>query len=137
MRIGGVRRCWPRRQGSGVFVCDAVKLLISNGAKLNARQGQGASCLHEAAYWGQPKMVEFLLKEQHVDPNVRARNGQTALHHAMSSMISGQLEHNEPYMACLKLLLENGTNPDLRWNRWNALQMANSNGLDEAGKLFH
>lgn len=115
---------------------DAVKLLISNGAKLNARQGQGASCLHEAAYWGQPKMVEFLLKEQHVDPNVRARNGQTALHHAMSSMISGQPEHNEPYMACLKLLLENGTNPDLRWNRWNALQMANSNGLDEAGKLF-
>jgi hypothetical protein len=115
---------------------DAVKLLIANGAKLNAAQAQGAVCIHEAAFWGRPKMLEFLLKEQRVDPNLRARQGQTGLHYAMSKMLPGRPTHNEPYMACVKVLLQNGTNPDLRWNRWSALQMANANRLQEVGKLF-
>jgi hypothetical protein len=115
---------------------EAVKLLIANGASIKSTQAQGAACIHEAAIWGQPEMLDFLLKEQGVDPNLRAKNGQTGLHFAMWRMLPGLPEENKPYMDCVKILLKHGTNPDLRWNRVSALQMALNNRLEEAAKLL-
>ncbi len=115
---------------------DAAKLLIANGAKVDARQQHGGGCLHEAAYRGQPEMLEFLLKGQEVDPNMRSRTGQTAMHFAIGQMQSGLPEANQPYLECVKVLLENGTNPDLRGGKVTAFELAKNNHLDEVLELL-
>ena len=115
---------------------DAVKLLLAEGADIDARQAQGGGCIHEAAFWGQPEMLTFLLKDQKVDPNMRGGNGQTGIHHALWPMMPGLAEENRGNLECVKVLLDHGTNPDLRWNRASALQMAKNNHLKEAAELL-
>jgi ankyrin repeat protein len=93
---------------------------------------------HESAFWGQPEMLEFLLTEAKVDPNLRSKNGQTALHYAMWNMVNGKDEFNKPYLKCIQLLLKHGTNPDLRGgnNNRTPLEMALNNGLSDVVALL-
>ena len=116
----------------------SAKLLLANGAEVGLANGNGAFVTHESAFWGQPEMLEFLLTEAKVDPNLRSRNGQTALHYAMWNMISGKDEYNKPYLKCIQLLLKHGTNPDLRGgnNNRTPLEMALNNGLSDVVALL-
>ncbi len=116
----------------------SAKLLLANGAEVGLANGNGAFVTHESAFWGQPEMLEFLLTEAKVDPNLRSRNGQTALHYAMWNMISGKDDYNKPYLKCIQLLLKHGTNPDLRGgnNNRTPLEMALNNGLSEVVALL-
>ena len=115
---------------------DAVKLLIENDADLDSKHAQGGNCLQEACFWGQPEVVEYLLSEHDMNPNARANGGRTALHYAMWSMLPRIAEENNPRLECMKLLLESGADPELRWNRTSAREMAQNNHLDEAAKLL-
>ena len=116
----------------------SAKLLLANGAEVGLANGNGAFVTHESAFWGQPEMLEFLLTEAKVDPNLRSRNGQTALHYAMWNMISGKDDYNKPYLKCIQLLLKHGTNPDLRGgnNNRTPLEMALNNGLSDVVALL-
>ena len=116
----------------------SAKLLLANGAEVSLANGNGGFVTHESAFWGQPEMLEFLLTEAKVDPNLRSRNGQTALHYAMWNMISGKDEYNQPYLKCIQLLLKHGTNPDLRGgnNNRTPLEMALNNGLSDVVALL-
>ena len=116
----------------------SAKLLLANGAEVSLANGNGGFVTHESAFWGQPEMLEFLLTEAKVDPNLRSRNGQTALHYAMWNMISGKDEYNQPYLKCVQLLLKHGTNPDLRGgnNNRTPLEMALNNGLSDVVALL-
>ena len=116
---------------------EGAKLLISNGAKLNAVNNNGSSIVHEAAFWGQPKMMAFLLKDKGLSPNLRANNGGTPLHFAMWKMSRGFTKHNQGYLDCIKLLLKHGANTELRsGNQGTAKEMAANRGLDEVITLF-
>jgi ankyrin repeat protein len=57
---------------------EAVKLLLSRGADVNARDRQGQSALHGAAGWGWNPVVETLASAG-VDFNVKDAQGRTAL----------------------------------------------------------
>ena len=116
----------------------SAKLLLANGAEVSLANGNGGFVTHESAFWGQPEMLEFLLTEAKISPNLRSRNGQTALHYAMWNMISGKDEYNQPYLKCVQLLLKHGTNPDLRGgnNNRTPLEMALNNGLSDVVALL-
>ena len=116
----------------------SAKLLLANGAEVGLANGNGGFVTHESAFWGQPEMLEFLLTEAKIDPNLRSRNGQTALHYAMWNMIGGKDEYNQPYLKCIQLLLKHGTNPDLRGgnNNRTPLEMALNNGLSDVVALL-
>lgn len=116
----------------------SAKLLLANGAEVGLANGNGGFVTHESAFWGQPEMLEFLLTEAKIDPNLRSRNGQTALHYAMWNMVNGKDEFNKPYLKCIQLLLKHGTNPDLRGgnNNRTPLEMALNNGLSDVVALL-
>lgn len=86
---------------------NAVKLLLSHGAKVNARdrlsyhdQG-GSTALHRAARYQHHEIVRLLITSK-ADLNVCDKNGQTALHWAAEN---GDLPMTQ-------LLLDAGANPD-------------------------
>jgi ankyrin repeat protein len=116
----------------------SAKMLLANGAEVGLANGNGAFVTHESAFWGQPEMLEFLLTEAKVDPNLRSKNGQTALHYAMWKMVRGNDEFNKPYLKCIQLLLKHGTNPDLRGgnNNRTPLEMALNNGFSDVVALL-
>ena len=118
----------------------AAKLLIANGAEMKATWN-GGFLTHEAVFWKQPKMLEFILAELKVAPDLKAQNGSTALHWAISNMNRGQAEANEPYLESIKVLLKYGANPNLRFrqnnNNRSAIELAMSRGLIEVVALLN
>jgi uncharacterized protein len=58
-------------------VLDLVKLLISQGADVNARRRDGLTALHSAAYRGHLRVIEMLLKHG-ADPAIRGHEGADA-----------------------------------------------------------
>jgi ankyrin repeat protein len=61
---------------------DVAELLLANGAKVNARNNDGRTALHEAADAGNKDVLELLLANK-ADVNAKANNGDTPLHVAM------------------------------------------------------
>jgi len=57
---------------------EAAKLLVENGASLNATNGDGSTALHTAAFFCHPETVEFLLN-QGADSKVTNKFGHTPL----------------------------------------------------------
>ena len=55
-----------------------VRLLLENGADLEARDPGGTTALHYAAYWGHPEVAQVLLAAG-ADPNALDRAGYTPL----------------------------------------------------------
>ncbi|XP_034937894.1 ankyrin-1-like [Chelonus insularis] len=135
------------REGQTVlhFICSSesettlqiIQLLLKHNADIEAVDAKGWTPLSDACYNGNDKTVKFLL-EKHANPNVRDREGQTALHSICSSksnstrqIIQLLLKHNADieavdakgwtplFEACrtgnieaAKVLLENHANPN-------------------------
>ncbi|MDG1364093.1 MAG: ankyrin repeat domain-containing protein [Akkermansiaceae bacterium] len=113
----------------------AIKLLIASGAKFKTNYN-GGSIAHEAVFWEQPEMLEFILEDLKVSPNLQGKNGATPLHYAIHKMERGQNTANQKHLEALKILLKNGVNSDLRFkdnngNNQTALEQAMSKGLDD------
>lgn len=113
----------------------AIKLLIASGAKFKTSYN-GGSIAHEAVFWEQPEMLEFILEDLKVSPNVQSNNGATPLHYVIHKMERGQNTANQKHLEALKILLKNGVNLDLRFkdnngNNQTALEQAMSKGLDD------
>lgn len=114
---------------------DAAKLLVSKGAKVTL-MNNNFGLTHEAVFWRQPKMLDFVLNELKVDPNLKAPNGSTGLHWAIWRQIPGEDLHNQVYLELIKVFLENGGNPMLRFTQGdqelNALESAAEKGLEKS-----
>ncbi len=119
---------------------EIVKLLMANGAELKANWN-GSYITHEAVVWRQPEMLEFILTDLKVEPNLKARNGATALHYAINLLERGQVERNEPLLASIKLLLKHGADPNLRFrhnnNNRSAIELAMSKGMADVVALLN
>lgn len=74
---------------------DIVKMLVANGADVNARQQQGFVPLHAAAQNGDAVMAKLLL-DHGADAKVRSDNGQNALDLAMLQGHAAVVELLEP-----------------------------------------
>ena len=87
-------------------------------------------------------MLEFILTDLKVEPNLKARNGATALHYAINLLERGQAERNEPLLASIKLLLKHGADPNLRFrhnnnNNRSAIELAMSKGMADVVALLN
>jgi len=98
-----------------------LQILISRGADVNELSGPNKdTALHRAAIMGYPDMVKVLL-ENHADPNLKNKFGQTPLH-VMIGGIDMNLLPLDVYMpdpdgrraAICKLLLEAGADPSIK-----------------------
>ena len=63
---------------------DIIKLLLENGAALNAKNRDGATALMSASANGYMEVVKFLL-EQGIDINARDNGGMSALRFAVAN----------------------------------------------------
>ena len=118
-----------------------LKLLMANGAELKANWN-GSFITHEAVIWRQPGMLEFILSDLKIEPDLKARNGATALHYAINLLVAGQVERNEPLLASIKLLMKHGANPNLRFrnnnnNNRSAVELAMSKGMADVVTLLN
>lgn len=66
----------PRAAGFGLLDL-VIELLATDASAINASGGWGMP-IHEASLWGHPRIVEVLL-EYGADPNLKNRDGKTAL----------------------------------------------------------
>ena len=118
---------------------DAAKLLVSKGAKVTLMQNN-YGLTHEAVFWRQPKLMEFVLTDLKVDPNLKAPNGSTGLHWAIGRHIPGESSYNQVYLDLIKVLLKHGADPMLRFTQGdqelNALEYAADRGLEQALALL-
>uniref|UniRef100_A0A1Y1NC46 RING-type E3 ubiquitin transferase n=1 Tax=Photinus pyralis TaxID=7054 RepID=A0A1Y1NC46_PHOPY len=80
-----------------------VKLLLRNGAAVNASDSDGDTCLHYAAFGNQSEVLELLIQNR-ADLNTSNRSGCTALHIAA---------HKQP-ARCVQILLAAGADPNGR-----------------------
>ena len=70
---------------------EAMKTLIENGVRVDAKDFQGASALHIAAEKGNPETIKFLL-ENHANPMLKDKENKIALH---KGAISGKVQSLE------------------------------------------
>ncbi|WP_020531549.1 ankyrin repeat domain-containing protein [Flexithrix dorotheae] len=68
----------PIHSACAISSYEIAKLLIENGANVNARQMQGVTPLHSAAHNGEAEIVKLLL-ENGAKVNAKLETGQTAL----------------------------------------------------------
>ena len=118
---------------------EAAKLLVASGAKIISTWS-GNSILHEAVFWKQPEMLEFILSDLKMDVDTKNDNGATALHFSIWNMWSGNREGNKPYLEGMNTLLKHGADPGLKFKindeSQSALELAKSRGLDEVVALL-
>ena len=82
---------WAAKTGQ----METAKLLIKNGADVNAKGNTGVTALHEASN-GQREMVKLLIKNR-ANVNAKNDNGNTSLHRASAKGASGnnQISYSE------------------------------------------
>ena len=64
---------------------DVVRLLLQYGADVDARDEEGSSALHYAAFKGVPSVARVLLEEGHADHLLKDNQGTTALRKAVDN----------------------------------------------------
>lgn len=92
----------PLHRATGNGYLASMRLLLDNGADVNARDCLGATALHQAGQ--QPESIVRLLLERDADPNAATSMGETPLHSAINA-------NNEPIV---RLLLQNGADASLQ-----------------------
>ena len=88
---------------------DNIKMLIQNGADIQAQDCDGSTVLHYASRYSNQEVVEFLLKLNEISVNATDNNNQTPLMYACYE--GGRLEN-------IKMLIKNGAD----------IQASSSNG---------
>ena len=105
---------------------EVVKLLIENGADVNAKNEDGKTALMRASREGHLEVVKYLI-ENGADVNAKSNNGWTAL---MRASYNGHLE-------VVKYLIENGADVNAKRDSGRtALMSASSEGNIEIVKLL-
>jgi len=89
----------PLHRAAGYNHLDVARLLIENGADVNATDDHGQVPLHNAARYGHVEMIELLINEQ-CDLNTQDVDGMSPIHVAATS---------KSFPACLRLI-ESGAN---------------------------
>ena len=113
----------PELYSATVIGCvKAVRVLLENGADVNAKGGEGETPLHKAAQWRFLEVLEILL-ENKADVNAKDNLGNTALHWAAGN----------GYSHITTVLLDNGADvnaENLDGNTALTLALARGDGED-------
>ena len=109
-------------------------MLIQNGVDLNIISGQ-RTCLHEAAYWRQPKTLQFFI-DQGIDSNAKGFYNITPLHWVVYPMEENDIERNQKSVECIKILLQNGDKKSNKFNGKTAADWATERNLSDVAKML-
>ena len=109
-----------------------IQSLISNGADVNSKNGDGFTPLHVAAVRNRRAVVKLLI-DHGADVNTKAEDGRTLLHHVA----------REGHVNIVKLLLDSGSdlsakdnakrtplNCALRWRKYDVAELLVTGGAD-------
>lgn len=124
---------------AGTSEVEAAKLLIKHGANINSLMNKGSSIAHEAAFYGRPKMLEFILSQNKALANLRDKQGSSILHYAINAMRDGDGKRNRNLLSCIEIALKNGADPKLVSsynNIGSAIKMAEDRGLKQVLDMF-
>ncbi|KAI3551366.1 hypothetical protein CSPX01_01283 [Colletotrichum filicis] len=91
---------------------DMARLLVDAGSSLTTHEAAELHALHQAAAYDNAELVQFLLCERKVDPNITDAAGNTPLHHHVDSRF--RVEGGAKDTKTLSLLLKYGADPNLR-----------------------
>ena len=96
---------------------DACELLIQRGARLDILNQNGANLCHEAAFWGQPAMIPFLIRNK-VDIHHAGKAGDSPLMYAIhrARWIKDE-EKKKIFLQCAQALVDAGADPDQKNNK--------------------
>ncbi len=116
---------WACQEGHA----EVAKLLVSHGADVNFRDGDGFTPLHQAVGGNHPELVLFLLERgADVNARVQADGNSTALHTAASYGLG----------ECARVLLLHGADPTLKHEETGetAADMARAGGYGELAETI-
>jgi len=111
---------------------EIVKLLISKGANINARDYLGGTALYEAIYFASVDLIKILL-ENGANPNVQDEFGEILLYEVVSSGFADVLKLLIDYGADVNMVDADGQTPlhEAAWNdQKEAAQLIISRGAD-------
>ena len=91
---------------------DVCELLIRRGARLDIPNQNNANLLHEAAFWGQPTMIPFLVNKK-IDIHHLSKGGDSPLMYAIVRASSTEdPEKQKIFLRCAQALADAGADPD-------------------------
>ncbi|AVP87390.1 hypothetical protein phytr_4400 [Candidatus Phycorickettsia trachydisci] len=96
---------------------EIAEWMLDNGANFNARDGEGRTPLHMAAFFCKEQMVKKLCQKT-IDVNVTDNNGSTPLHYAIlqKKEIPGKIKiiiQDEVKLQIIKTLIDCGADPKI------------------------
>ena len=96
---------------------DVCELLIQRGARLDILNQNGANLFHEAAFWGQPAMIPFLIKNK-IDIHHASKAGDSPLMYAINrARWIEDAEKQKIFLQCAQALVDAGADPDQKNNK--------------------
>ena len=117
----------PLHLASRSGALEVVKMLVKAGAGVNATDGNGRTCLIDAAHYGHTETVRYLVGLPEVDVNYRGMCSETALHCAV----------NQGHPDMVQVLIDVGADIDTRNDDGHSpLHCASQEGALEVVKML-
>jgi ankyrin repeat protein len=94
---------------------DSYAKLLAQGVDINRLNGRGQPNLFARVWYQEGDLVEFILSQNGIDPNIpELQRGWTPLHCAIDMVVTNRRTYHRRTSVLAKLLLKSGASPNIR-----------------------